>query len=259
MACLAVFGRGPNGGALTNDHYQTMKLNPDIARDIYVVAGIDTFTPVTIGTQNFRYGGTGTTDTSFVCPEPTCRPCLPTILSQLGHNVAKATLLAPILAQPHIAGAAKITASNFVHRTATNVNQHRGYVFNLGPPGGADIAFNIYHTFTHDVYDLVMQSGAALWRARIPRVHCNLLQDLVHSGFNIAPAGAGAPLNSYVIVPSLGMPVLPPAFLLTITDLMKYQNCLSPERDLANYQYMCPPCNASKNAGGVPLDRITRY
>lgn len=256
MACLGIFGRGPMGGGVTAPHLRALKDTPAILADIYLLAGIVVNTPVTLGPANFRLGGAGANDESFVCPDAFCRRCLPVYVAQLDHNVPQAQLIAPNLGMPHVAPA-YINGRNFVNRPGTNSNQHTNNAFNPGG-GGAHAGFAIYYTFGLDVFDLVMEAGGNAWFARILRGNRAALHNLVLGGFNLAPAVGFPNCFDFVAVP--GGPAIGAGLgRLTPTLLANYAGNLAPENDLANLQFLCGPCNATKNAGGVPLACATLF
>ena len=251
MVCLAVFGRGPGGGLLNNDHLRQIKNNPVILKDIYMLAGIASNTPVTVGLQNFRYQQTGFADHSFVCPDAFCRRVLPVYVAQFDHNVPQTALNLTGLGQAHIP-AQSITARNFIHRNATNSPVYRNHMFRHGPAAGpfVNIAFGIYYTFTSDNFHLVMQIGNNLWVAEIPRTNTAQMINMILSGFNVAPCLRVPNSYEFVDYPIMG--------LLRTTNTNYAQNLVG-AHDLANFQFMCGPCNAAKNDAGVPLSLDTHY
>lgn len=257
MACLAIFGRGPAGGLLAAPHIAAIRQDPTILRDIYTVAGINPHTPVTMGQNNFRHGGAGANDESFVCPDALCRRVLPVYLAQLDHNFPQVGLAAPALGLAHAPGAA-INGRNFIHRNATNANQHRNHIFN--PPvipfapavHGLGAGFALYYTFGNDTFDLVMQIGGNLWVMAVARVHAAQLHWLIRAGFTLAPSMGHA--NCFDCVAAFG-----PNLQRLAPTMVNYANNLVPAHDLANMQFLCGPCNATKNAGGVPLNLPTQF
>lgn len=246
MPCLAVFGRGPQGGQLSNEHLQVIKQDPSVLADIYTVAGITPYVPVSMGTQNFRYGR-NVAEPSFVCPEPTCCRLLPVYVSQLDHNVPHTSLAQPALSQAHL-GQPRVGPRNFVHRAATNSQQHTNHVYRLGV-FGPNFGFAIYYTFGTDVFTVVMQSGQTLWDLSVARLAAPTLFALINNGFTLAPNG-----GNYDVTNSAG------ALFGTFNQTNgNYVANLVPRSDLSNFQFLCGPCNATKNDGGVPIDQPTNY
>lgn len=247
MPCLAVFGRGPLGGQLANEHLQVIKRDPALLAAIYTVAGITPNVPVSMGAQNFRYGR-NVTEPSFVCPEPTCCRLLPVHVSQLDHNVPHTALALPALGQGHL-GQPRVGPKNFVHRPATNSQQHTNHVYQIGGLLGPTFGFAIYFTFGTNVFTVVMQSGATMWHLSVAHLAAPTLFALINNGFTLAANG-----GNYDVMNSAG--ALYGTFNQTHVD---YASNLVPRSDLSNYQFLCGPCNATKNDGGVPIDQPTNY
>lgn len=246
MVCVAVFGRGPDNGTVTNDHLKMIKNNPEILRDIYIISGITPFVPVSIGLENFKYGSAFPEHT-FVCLEPTCRRKLPVYVAQIDHNVPQSGLsgVTPLLAS---LGNAMVAPENFTHRSSTDAKQHTHYAFQPNPLPSIIFSFQIYYTFRDDKFVLVMEgidshTGAKkMWHRDYPRAEAIELYALLLHKFTLKNTAYG-----YILVCN----GKESGYLFeTSTDYKKNQ---LPASDLGNYQLLCGPCNATKNNAGNPI------
>lgn len=278
MACLAVFGRGPNNGSPV-PHLGLIRADPTILEDIYTLAGIRTNTPVTMGVQNFRLGGRALPEETFVCPDALCRRVLPVYLAQLDHNRPKADL-GQNLGQQGALGADKVTWRNFVHRNATVSALYRSHRWDLrvapnprgvvgrkrrrlfDDQGSGDrqravdrprpVDFALYYTFIDDTFELVMHIGGGThWAVTVGRAQVERLHWLIRAGFTLQQTQTPNILDCISEHDN------------TLKDLqvspVNYGLNRSPANDLANLQFLCGPCNATKKDGGAPLNLPTFF
>lgn len=248
MVCIAVFGRGSLGGQLSNPHLQQIKQDPSLLQAVYMVAGITPFVPISMGIQNFKFGR-NVAEASFVCPEPFCCRLLPVYLSQLDHNVPQAILASPSFGNMQL-GNLEVQAKNFVHRPATTSAQHLSHLYQPGGVG-PQYEFAIFLTFGGGgpTFELLMIVNNTQWVCSIPRANAAKLCALIAHGFTVVAVGA-----NYDIVDSvMGR------WGTMGRATRDYRDNLVPAADLANYQFLCGPCNATKNQFGVPIDQDTHY
>jgi hypothetical protein len=116
------------------------------------------------------------------------------------------------------------------------------------------MTFALYYTFEDDTFALVMKTtgvGGRHWAVTVNRAQFAQLHWLIRKGFTLQPMQNS---NTFKCISA--------AYefeeRLELSDVNYSVNC-KPAHDLANLQFLCGPCNSTKNADGVPLNLPTFF